>query len=228
METIVADPNGTAKAPAKTTKRKAPPAPSASAPILVQRLRKEIIDVEIRGLTPIIPQRWAEKAIAQMRRKQMQPSAAVDALPPKDPDEEARQATYWLPDGRPGMPATAFKAAMVGACRFYDEPPMTLAKLLFWVEGEGPEDLVPIECDAIEQREDLPRNANGNPDLRYRNQLVGWRATLRIRFVASRISRESVVALLDAAGSGGVGSWRPSAPKSSTGIYGTWEVVTAE
>jgi hypothetical protein len=193
-------------------------------PIAIKRLEQAQIEVEIRGLTPIIPHKWAEKAIAQMRSKQG--GNAVDKLPPKVAEDEAYQATYWLPDGRPGMPATAFKAAMVGACRLFDEPPMTLAKVLFYVEGEGPEQLVPIDCDSIEMREDLPRNSNGNPDLRYRNQLVGWSARLTIRYTASRISEASIVALLDAAGRGGVGDWRPSAPKSATGMYGTWEVVT--
>jgi hypothetical protein len=193
-------------------------------PIMIQRLKQECIEVEIKGQTPIIPHKWSEKAVAQMRSKQF--GETVQKLPPKNPEEEAYQATYWLPDGRPGMPATAFKAAMVGACRLFDDPPMTMAKLLFYVEGEGPEQLVPIECDAIEMREDLPRNSNGNPDLRYRNQLVNWRARLRVWFIASRIDHASVVALLDAAGKGGVGDWRPSAPKSATGMYGTWEVVT--
>lgn len=101
---------------------------------------------------------------------------------------------------------------------------MTQAKLLFYVAGQGPEQLVPIDGD-ITMREDTPRNANGQPDLRYRNQVSGWSATLRITFLASKINAESIVALVNAAGVGGVGDWRPSSPKSSTGTYGTWEVA---
>lgn len=193
------------------------------APIALKRLEQKSLALQIVGLTPLIPHKWAEKAISQMRSKQS--GEAVAPLPPKEAQNEAYQATYWLPDGRPGMPATAFKAAMVGACRLFDQPPMVMAKVLFYVEGEGPEQLVPIDCESIEMREDLPRNSNGNPDLRYRNQLVNWSATLVIRYIASRISEASIVALVDAAGKGGVGDWRPSAPKSATGMYGTWEIV---
>jgi hypothetical protein len=36
------------------------------------------------------------------------------------------------------------------------------------------------------------------------------------------LSAESVIAIVDAAGLGGVGEWRPS--KAKTGLYGTFEV----
>lgn len=101
---------------------------------------------------------------------------------------------------------------------------MTQAKLLFYVSGDGPEQLVPIDGE-ITMREDTPRNANGSPDLRYRNQVSNWTATLKITYLASKIDASSVVELVNAAGVGGVGDWRPSSPKSSTGTYGTWEVA---
>ena len=100
---------------------------------------------------------------------------------------------------------------------------MVEAKQLIFIEGEGPEQLVSIQGEP-ELREDMPRNANGNADLRYRYYIHGWSAILRVRFAPSRITQESVIALIDAAGRGGVGDWRPSAPKSYTGTYGTFRV----
>jgi hypothetical protein len=123
------------------------------------------------------------------------------------------------------IPATAFKAAMVGACRFYEGITMTQAKLLFYVEGEGPDQLVPIEGEPV-MREDTPRNSGGTADLRYRMQFWPWSARLLIHFLPSMIGPDSVYALLDAAGKGGVGDWRPSSPKSATGTYGQFRLVT--
>ena len=182
-----------------------------------------MIQLRIEGTTPVIPHRWAEKALQMMREKQFGNTARPARLP-KNPEEEAHAATYWLPDGRPGMPAVAFKAAMVGACRMFEGISMAAAKTLFFVEGQGAEQLVPIHGE-VEMWESTPRNSGGVVDLRYRNRIFPWAATLRIRYLAARIDAPSIVALLDAAGRQGVGDWRPNSPKSHTGTYGQWRVV---
>jgi hypothetical protein len=123
------------------------------------------------------------------------------------------------------MPATAFKAAMVGACRLFEGISMTQAKSLFYVVGEGDEQLVPIEGEA-RVREDTPRNQTGVADLRYRMQFYPWSTTLVVRFTKVAIDADSIAALLDAGGRGGVGDWRPSSPKSHTGTFGQFEVVS--
>jgi hypothetical protein len=197
-----------------------------SAVVEIQRLRDEVIELDIVGVTPLIPHRWSEKA-REMMPGHPQNAALKSKKGIREPQREADACTYWLPDGRLGMPATAFKAAIISACRFFDKPTMTEAKLLVFVEGEGPEQLVPV-TGSVRLREDTPRNSNGGADLRYRNEISDWTATLRVRFVPTSISAESVAALVDAAGRCGVGDWRPSAPKSSTGSYGTWRVVDEE
>jgi hypothetical protein len=189
--------------------------------IELSRLQDAILEVPIIGLTPVIPHKWSEKA------KRMMPGHPdADPKKPKgkrQPKEEAEACLYKL--GRSlAMPATAFKAAIVGACRFFASPTMVEAKQLLFIEGEGPEQLVKISGDKGEPQEDTPRNANGSADLRYRYYISGWAAKLRVRYVPSRITRESVVTLIDAAGRGGVGDWRPSAPKSYSGTFGTFRL----
>lgn len=194
--------------------------------IQVRRLRQAEVQVSVEGVTPLIPHRWSEKALNMMRDKQMNPGAARAKKVAKDPEEEARQSCYWMDakSTKPGMPATAFKAAMVGACRFFEEPSMTLAKMLFYVVGTGGDQLVPVSGTA-QMREDTPRNATGVADLRYRYEFAPWSAVLTVRFLEDQIDGESVVNLVDAAGKLGVGDWRPSSPKSATGTYGQWKVV---
>jgi hypothetical protein len=188
------------------------------------RLQEEELAIAIKGVTPIIPHKWSEKAKAMMpghpKRDEVQEKKGKHL-----PEQEAEECLYRLGDGRCGMPATAFKAAMIGACGLFEGITKVNTKLVLHVVGEGDEQLVPI-AGTLKLREDTPRNANGGADLRYRYMIVDWSATVRIRYIPSVISARSIVALLDAAGKGGIGDWRPSAPKSATGTYGRWEVVS--
>ena len=102
-------------------------------PVQLQRLGEQTIDVPIVGATPLIIHKWSEKALNQMRIAQ-----SGNVKPPREPknaEENAHAATYWIDVAEtvPGIPSVSFKAAMVGACRFFDGLPMTTAKLLFFV-----------------------------------------------------------------------------------------------
>jgi hypothetical protein len=194
--------------------------------ITLSRLKDAETELEIEGITPYIPHRWSEK-VRQMMPGHPDKPLIAEKKGVRNPEEEAEACVYRLEDGRPGIPATAIKAAMVGACRFFDSINMVEAKLKFHVIGEGPEQLVPFTGTPI-LREDTPRIALGSTDLRYRYMFDNWRATVRIKYVASAISQEAILALLDAGGRGGIGDWRPSAPKSHTGTYGRWQVPTKD
>jgi hypothetical protein len=192
----------------------------------LRRLQTNTIMVPIIGITPYIPHKWGEKAKTMMRAKQSGETMRGRRAP-KEPDQEAVDASYWLPDAgavipipraygeggqfeigdrRPAIPASAFKAAMVGACRFFDGLPMTRAKALFFVEGDGGEQLVPLDFEIVEAHEDTPRNADGTADLRYRCYVLPeWRATLKVNFIGNVIDTGSVVSLADASGRLGVG-----------------------
>lgn len=195
-----------------------------AAPLTLTRLQRNTALIPIEGQTPLIPHKWSEKAKRMMLDKQQGKPAAKKA--PKSPEQEAYDATYWIADGEPGMPATAFKSAIADAARHFDGITQVLVKQSIFVKGDGEDQLLPIE-GTISMREDMPRNATGVADLRYRNQIFPWSATLEIEYVASALTVESLLALVDAAGLGGVGDWRPSAPKSKSGTFGRW-VVTGE
>lgn len=197
--------------------------PVAPAVLTLERLRRNRILIVIEGRTPLIPHKWSEKAKRMMLDKQQGKAVAKKA--PKDPEQLAHDATYWLDDGRPGMPATAFKSAIASAARHFDSITQVLLKESVFVVGEGPDQLVPINGD-MSMREDMPRNATGVADLRYRYQFFPWTADLEIEYVESSLSPDALVALVDAAGLGGVGDWRPSSPKSKSGTYGRWQVAS--
>lgn len=191
-------------------------------PLQLKRLERSIIDVPIEGVTPLIPHKWSEKARKMMLDKQQGKVAAAKA--PKDPEADAEAATYRLADGTAGIPSVAFKAAIADAARWFDGVTMEMLKRAVFVYGEGDEQLVAI--DGTETLfEAQPRNSTGVADIRFRYKIFPWNALLRVEYISSAIQPEAVLALVDAAGQGGVGDWRPSSPKSRSGTFGKWQVV---
>jgi hypothetical protein len=193
--------------------------------IRLRRLERVTFEIPIQGTAPLIANRWSEKAKQQMLEAQQTKARAKKD--PKDPVANFEAARYRLPDGRDGFPATAFKAAIVGAAREFEGVTLVGMRTSIFVKGEmaGQEQLVPLTFGDLIMREDTVRNASGVADLRYRPQYWPWSATLQVQTTAGKFDLESLFALVDAAGIGGVGEWRPSAPKSFTGTYGTFEVL---
>ena len=197
---------------------------SASGTIELTRLEDATVRIPIKGLTPLIVHKWSDKA-KRMMPGHPEKEAVKSAKEVRKPQEEADGATYWMDEKkkRIGFPATGFKAAIVGAARFFSQLTLVETKTLVWVEGEGLEQLVEIKGEKV-LREDTVRIGSGTADLRYRHAFADWSAILSIRYTPQLISAESILALVDAGGRSGVGDWRPSAPKSLTGTYGTWRV----
>ena len=194
--------------------------------VKLERLQKAAVEIPIIGLTPVIPHKWSEKMI-RMLPGHPDGDKAKKVKGPHKPEEEAEECLYKFDDGRLGIKAVAFKAAIIGATRLFANLTLVETKTLVFVEGEfnkDGEELIEIKYKKKILNEGLPRLPNGSPDLRYRYFLYDWSAVLRVRYIPIRIERDSIVTLVDAAGLGGVGDWRPSAPKSLTGSFGTFQV----
>lgn len=188
------------------------------ATIRLEKIKREVIKIRVVGTTPLIVNRFDEKA------KQMMLDAQQGRKNPKehkDPQACYERSLYRLPDGTYGFPATGFKAATVDAARYFQGVKMTELRQALLFHGEGPEQLVQIEGDPV-MREDTVRVGMGTADLRYRAMFEKWAATLTITYVPTLLDASSVVTLIDAGGTGGIGEWRPS--KAKTGSYGTYEV----
>lgn len=198
-------------------------ATKSSEVITLRRIERNTAKIDIRGVSPLIVNRWSEKAKQQMLDAQQTKARAKKE--PKDPVALFESSKYLLPDGRDGFPSVGFKAAIVHAARLFDGITQVMLKQTLYVHGDGPDQLVPLEYDQCIMREDTPRNASGVADLRYRAMYWPWRATLTVEFLGSQLDNDSLVALIDAAGIGGIGEWRPTSPKSATGTYGKFEVI---
>jgi hypothetical protein len=189
-----------------------------TATIQLQRVERSTMLLRVVGLTPLIVHRFDEKAKQMMLDAQQGKKKTKTS---KDPQADYERSLYRLPDGQYGFPATGFKAATVDAARYFQGVRMTELRQALLFHGEGPDQLVAIEGTPV-MREDTVRVGMGTADLRYRAMFEKWSATLKITYVPSLLSEESVITLVDAGGTGGIGEWRPS--KAKTGSYGTYEV----
>lgn len=191
--------------------------------VVIQALKLETVKIPIIGLTPLIVHNWSQKSKKQMLEKQMGGKNAPKAKKePKNPDQDYRDSMYLCPDGRPGFPAWAFKAALVGSCRMFDGLPMVLAKTIIRVNG----DIIPV-VGTPRPREDMVRLETGVADIRYRAEFPEWSVTLSVTYNANILKVEDILSLVNAAGMGGVGEWRPSAPKNNSGTFGCFQVDTS-
>ncbi len=190
----------------------------ADATIKLVKIQRETLKVRIVGTAPLICHRFDEKA-KQMMLDNMQ--GKKKAKVHKDPEADYQRSLYKMPDSGYGFPVTAFKAATTDAARYFQGVTMkSLQPAMFFI-GEGPEQLVRLEGEPV-MREDMVRIGMNGADLRYRGMFEKWAVELTIVYVPTLLDAESVVTLVDAGGSGGVGEWRPS--KAKTGSYGTYEV----
>lgn len=196
---------------------------TATSSISLSRIQREIAQIDIIGTAPLIVHRWSEKAREMMLAAQQGKKAPRQL---KDPAKDFETSMYRFKDGAHGFPVMAFKSATVkgGGRTFGKSVKMTELRqmLTFLSDGIGTDgtQLVRIQGEP-EMREDMVRVGMGTADIRYRAMYPEWRATLQIQFVPSLIDLGSVVALVDAGGTNGVGEWRPE----KSGSYGTYEVA---
>jgi hypothetical protein len=179
--------------------------------------------VPIVGTSPLIVNRFSEKGKRQMLDA-MQGRKSPKS--PKDPQAEYEASLYRMKGGDGfGFPTIAFKAATVGAARFYGQLTMTGLKQMLFFRGEVGEDgqqLCRLEGEP-RMREDTVRVGRGGSDLRYRGEFPEWQTYVDVTFVKSALTPTSVLSLIDAGGLGiGVGEWRPE----KDGDFGTFRVDT--
>lgn len=191
-----------------------------------------IVEFTIRGTAPYMQARFSEKARQQMRDKMAAGSTAKRGnRKARDFDADYEAAMHLTANGEHGIPATAFRNAMIDACRMVGYP-MTKAKCSVFVladsyDAADGQPLVFIQ-GTPEPTEMTVRNATGVADIRVRPIWQEWTAKVRVHFDMQQFTDEEVGNLLMRAGIQiGVGEGRPFS-KNSNGLgLGTFEIVGA-
>lgn len=196
-----------------------------TAAISLKRIERQTAIVEIKGTAPLIVHAWSKKAKQMMLDAQQGKKNPKQA---KDPVADFESSRYKFADGSgDGFPIMGFKAATVkgGGRIFGKSVKMTELRqtFTFLADGIGEDGIQLARLIAAEpiMREDMVRIGMGTADIRYRAEYRDWSAILRVQFIPSVIDLGSVVALIDAGGSNGVGELRPE----KNGSFGTYEVV---
>lgn len=209
----------------------------------------QIMEVEIKGTTPIIYHRWTEKAkLMLLKTQQKDPEAKKRAI--RDPKAEYLDSFYRDSDGDIAWPVLNIKKAMTDSARNIPGVTMTLLRGSVFTVGDQEgfvkmlidgktiqtsEDIEILEQEKngiygvdknnanIKMRQDLVRVGMGSADLRYRGQLSNWTIKFLIKWNNDVVSAGQVLNLLNTAGFAcGLGEWRPSCD----GVNGTFEVAT--
>lgn len=187
----------------------------------------------IIGTAPLVMCKFSQKAKNIMMETQAAGSTAKTkkTREAKNFDEIARNAVHYSRDGWPGIPASAFRAASISACRLVGFK-MTLAKLSIFIvpDGFSNDDGTPlvklITTESYRRVDHAVRNATGVVDIRSRPMFDEWKAELRVRFDADQFTETDIANLIARVGEQvGILEGRPDSKNSAGMGWGTFRIA---
>jgi hypothetical protein len=191
------------------------------------------VQFTIRGSAPLVINRFSLKTREQIHNKQEAgtTSSIKKNRESKDFKLNYEQAKYISADGWCGIPATAFRNAMVSACRLVGFV-MTRAKLSIFIEADGydKEDMIPlvkITKGEPHYFESYVRLETGVCDLRARPMWnPNWEAIVTISFDADQMTLQDITNLMMRVGKQiGLCEGRPDSKKSCGQGWGLFELA---
>lgn len=215
---------------AKAKENRTPETSQETASVTIKPPRFMTAEYTIRGSSPYVQHRFWKKVGMMQKHKEGSSAKTKKDRSARDFEDEAKQATYRTAEGWHGIPATAFRSAMIDACRLVGLT-MTRAKLAVFVEADGIDldegcPLVKITKGKPKTRIDGVRNETGVTDMRARPMWTDWQAKVRVKFDLDILSPTDATNLLARAGMQvGVGEGRPNSKKSHGCGWGTFEIV---
>lgn len=176
--------------------------PSSSHSVQIAAPKIRTAEFTLIGTSPFVQLRFSQKAMNAMMDKMKAGGQAKSkkVREARDFDEDFRQAMHISQEGWVGIPAGAFRAAMISACRLVNFK-MTLAKLSVFIEQDGLDvvdgiPLVRLIAGEPEKNIMAVRNATGVADIRCRPMWREWSVKLRVRFDEDQFSITDISNLL--------------------------------
>jgi hypothetical protein len=200
--------------------------------VIISAPRLRTAEFELVGTAPYVQLRFTQKAMEQMKAKMEggSQSKSKKIRDKRDFNDDFIQAQHISTEGWNGVPAGAFRTAMIDACRLVDFK-MTLAKLSVFIEADGIDKvdgvpLVKLIGKKPEQNLMAVRNQTGVADLRNRPMWREWRIKLRVKWDEDQFSLQDVTNLLARVGEQvGIGEGRHYS-KASAGLgWGTFRIA---
>jgi len=197
----------------------------------IKDLNIGVVTINIEGTSELVVERFSQKTRHMMEEKHKAGSQSKKGKEKEARDFEAdyNGARYISSEGWDGVHCSAFRNALVSACRLCGVQ-MTMAKKALFVVADGRDkddksELVRITGDP-EMFIAPTRNATGVADLRARPRYFPWASAIRVEYDADMFSSADVVALMKRVGRQiGIGAGRYDS-KMSCGLgWGCFRVV---
>ena len=208
------------------------PAPGKTeAKITIPAPKIDTVRIPIRGTAPYMQARMSAKARGILLGKMTADESITAKRAPRkarDLDEDFRGAMHVSIEGWVGIPASAFRAACISACRLIGFK-MTLAKLAIFVQADGYDalDLTPlVKIEGTPEKHIAHvRNATGVIDMRVRPMWKEWSAVVHIDYDSDLFKASDIINLIRRVGvQVGLGEGRHDS-RDSTGLgFGTFEI----
>ncbi len=185
---------------------------------------------KIKGTAPYVQHKFSQKAKAGMLATQMQTKATTrKQKAPRDIKADYLGAQHLTASGKNGIPASAFRSALISACRVAGFQ-MTKAKLSVFVVADDfdAEDGTPLVLikGKHKMHQAAVRLETGVASIAVRPMWMAWSTLLTVQWDGDQFSQTDVTNLLHRAGlQVGIGEGRPDSKKSHGMGWGTFEIV---
>lgn len=188
------------------------------------------IRLKITGTAPYLQCRFPQKAIDKIKKKQLAGDQGGKRArhQPRDFESDYQGSMHRMGKNEFGIPAAAFRAAAISACRLVGYK-MTIAKMSVFVVADGYDvlDRTPLVKinGAPEKNEMMGRNRDGSCDIRVRAMWPMWSAAVTVQFDADQFSSSDVFNLFDRVGKQvGIGEGRPDSKESAGLGFGLFKI----
>ncbi len=203
---------------------------SSEREVVIQSPNFQTAQFKIIGVSPLVQARFSAKAMEMMQAKMRLGSASKKGAKrqARDFDADFKNAIHVTKEGWHGVPAAAFRNAMISACRIVGFK-MTQAKLAIFIEADGIDSVDGLPLVKLEGKPRphtmYVRNATGVCDIRVRPMWEKWSIELRVRYDADLFILEDVSNLLSRAGlQVGIGEGRPDSRESAGLGWGMFKI----
>lgn len=191
--------------------------------IEIPTLKTEKVEVWVKGISPIIPRAFAEKAWRELLAPARKSRADRDQNLKHEPLMEFRESMAKRKDDGPTrlvISAGAFKRSIVDVAPRLPGVNKTELAQLVWVEGM---DLDIYGIPELYMTMVRSADMNRTPDVRTRGVLTDWCCKLTIKVVLPALNGDKIMQLLTYAGQLiGVGDWR----RQKGGNFGCFACVS--
>ena len=208
--------------------------------VAIKPIEMNVVEITIKGDTPLIMHAWSEKAKRMMLEAQTG-KAKGKKKELRNPVEDFINSMYWLTEAPTEYTEEAFEKAIENGARFgfpvtaFKQAAISAAYRMKWVKDKmglrgaffidsDCDDMIEIKSDTPIMREDTVKIGMGTADLRYRGEFRNWSAKFRVKYnINGEFSLENILNIINAGGQVcGVGEWRPE----RDGQFGMYHVDT--